>query len=319
MAGGERNLSTVPDAVSIATTDRLFGRVGSLLKGVSPAQIVSLFAGAANGLATLNAGGKIPAAQIDPATVPVNSGNKFIAGWTYANGTDATNDLDMAAGAGVDSAGALWMSGAAMTKQLDANWAAGNNAGGRLSGSLVDGGYNIWSLGKTSDLTVDYGFEIDTNATPTLPVGYGHYRKAGWFRRASGAILGFNTYELAGGGLRLEYKAPTLDKNVSTLGDARVTDQLVKVPPFRCLALLRVLISNNAAAVAASVCNPDETDASPSGIGGQGADFVTSAAGGIDCKLMRVTTSSAGVIAARASNGSTIYRIWPLGFEMSRR
>lgn len=243
-----------------------------------------------------------------------------IAGWTYANnGTDATNDLDIVAGSGVDSAGAIWMKGAALTKRLDATWAVGNNQGGRLSGSLADGGYNVWAIGRSDDFSVDYGFETDANATPTLPSGYGHYRKIGWFRRVSGAILGFNTYQMDGGGLRLEYKVPSLDKNISTLGTSRITDQFISIPPFRCLALLRVLISNNSAAAAAFVGNPDETDVAPQAVAGQGADLVTDAAGAIALQVMRTMTSATGTIAARSSNGSTIYRVWPLGFEMSRR
>ena len=65
MAGGERALNDVPDAASITTAARLFGKVGGLLKAISPLQVVSLFAGQASGLATLDAGTKVPLAQLD--------------------------------------------------------------------------------------------------------------------------------------------------------------------------------------------------------------------------------------------------------------
>src|SRR3990167_7546383 len=64
---------------------------------------------------------------------------KAIHGLTYGNGTDATNDIDFAAGGCMDSTGVIWITCAAMAgKQLDANWAPGAAAGMRNSGVAID-------------------------------------------------------------------------------------------------------------------------------------------------------------------------------------
>lgn len=246
---------------------------------------------------------------------------KLISGWTYANGTDATNDIDIAAGAGVDSAGAIWMKGAALTKQLDASWAVGNNQGGRLSGSLADGSYWIWAIGRSDTFAVDYGFETTANAVPTLPSGYGHYRKIGGFQRVSGAIVAFDVYELGGGAIEHYWRAPTLDLNLSaTLADAR-TLSTVKVPTGEKLtAILDVSLFDAGAAWAARICDPAETDGSPSNASAPLCNM-TGPANVAVAQRMRVRTDTSGRIAWRAAGPTNMdnARISTAGFVMERR
>lgn len=62
----------------------------------------------------------------------------YLAGAALSNnGTDATNDIDIAAGACRDSTNAVDITIAAMTKRLDANWAAGTNQGFRNSAAAI--------------------------------------------------------------------------------------------------------------------------------------------------------------------------------------
>jgi hypothetical protein len=56
-------------------------------------------------------------------------GNTFGPG-DGAGGGDLINDVTLSAGGSLDVTNAYWMDGAAITKQLDAVWAAGTNAGG---------------------------------------------------------------------------------------------------------------------------------------------------------------------------------------------
>ena len=51
---------------------------------------------------------------------------------TISNGTDTDHDIDFAAGFILDSTGAKTLAGSALTKQIDATWAAGDAAGGHV-------------------------------------------------------------------------------------------------------------------------------------------------------------------------------------------
>lgn len=108
------------------------------------------------------------------------------------NGSDATNDIDFAVGECRDSTNACDMIAlTAMTKQLDAAWAAGTDAGGRMSAAAITNTtYHCFIIRKDSDGTCDFGF--DTSATsPTMPSGYTYFRRVGSVIRASNAILAF--------------------------------------------------------------------------------------------------------------------------------
>jgi len=112
-------------------------------------------------------------------------------GMTLSNGTDATNDIDFAAGSCMDSTGVAFMAGSALTKQLDATWAAGTNAGGRMSAAAIaNTTYHCFAIKKDSDGSVDYGFDVSATA-PTMPSGYTYFRRIGSIIRASAAIVLF--------------------------------------------------------------------------------------------------------------------------------
>lgn len=64
-------------------------------------------------------------------------------GLTLSNGTDATNDIDIAIGQASSNDAAvadrvLMTRSAALTKRLDAAWAVGTNEGGRDTGDIAD-------------------------------------------------------------------------------------------------------------------------------------------------------------------------------------
>jgi len=113
-------------------------------------------------------------------------------GLTLSNGTDATNDIDIAAGSCSDSTGVRILVVSALTKQLDATWAAGTNAGGRMSAAgIANTTYHVFAILKDSDGSVDYGFDVSATA-PTMPSGYTYFRRIGSIIRASNAIVLFN-------------------------------------------------------------------------------------------------------------------------------
>lgn len=256
-----------------------------------------------------------------PAATVYASGTLY--GLTWANNvSDATNDIDVAAGGCMDTTGAYWMVLAALTKRLDAAWAVGTNQGGRLSGSIADVDYNIWAIARTDTGVVDVGFETTANATPTLPSNYTYYRKIGWFKRVSGAIVAFHTYETEGGGIELIWDAPTLDINLAnTLTTARRTDAVKAPLDFSTVADLNVRLYDASQNFTAVIYCPDAADATPSLTAAP-----LSTAGSVPTQTanhtfnMKVRTSAAGLIAARADLATVdLYAVSTLGFSWSRR
>lgn len=247
-----------------------------------------------------------------------------ISGLTYANNSgDATNDIDIAAGAArsSDNTENLVLA-AAITKQLDAAWAVGTAAGGLDTGSIGNSDYYIHLIKRVDTGVVDVLFSLSATA-PTMPADYTVRRLIGWFKRVGGTIVAFETYEASGGGLELSWDVPTLDVDLaSTLTTSRRTDA-VKVPlNFSVMAHMNVNLTDGAGTSFAWIGCPDQTDAAPSVSAAPLANTVNypSAASHPGFYQMRVRTSATGTIAARA-NVATIdsYRVSTMGFEWGRR
>lgn len=110
------------------------------------------------------------------ATLPVGYKNGLIT----SNGTDSDHDIDITTGDARDSTDTHDLSlSSAMTKQIDATWAAGTAAGGLFSGTVAaDTYYYVYLIRKDSDGTIDAGFDTSTSAA-NIPVGYTYYRRIG--------------------------------------------------------------------------------------------------------------------------------------------
>lgn len=111
-------------------------------------------------------------------------------GLTLSNGTDATNDIDIAAGEAVDNSDGTLMVASALTKQLDAAWAVGTNQGGLDTGAIANAWYAVWLIKNPTTSVVDALFSLSATA-PTMPAGYTKKRRIGWICRSGGAILAF--------------------------------------------------------------------------------------------------------------------------------
>jgi hypothetical protein len=123
---------------------------------------------------------------------PISRGDLW--GMTLSNnGSDATNDIDVAAGScasdDATDANRVLLAPGALTKQLDAVWAAGNAAGGRISSeSLVNGTWHVYAF-RRSGGSDDICFS--QSLTPTLPDSGTNKRRIGSILRESAAIVGF--------------------------------------------------------------------------------------------------------------------------------
>jgi len=250
---------------------------------------------------------------------------KYIQGLTYSNnGSDATNDIDIAAGACVDATGALDMVlSATLTKRLDAAWAVGTNQGGLDTGSIGNSDYYIWLIKRSDTGVVDALFSTSATA-PTMPTNYDYKRLIGWFKRVGGTIVAFHAYETDGGGIEHKWDSPTLDVDLAnTLTTSRRTDA-IKVPlNFSVIALIRFGLFDTSSAFRALICCPDETDQAPSTVAAPlSTMFQASATAGDGSTFseMEVRTSATGTIAARADLATVDqYRVVTLGFRWARR
>jgi hypothetical protein len=240
----------------------------------------------------------------------------FISGWGYANGTDATNDIDIAAGVGADATGAYFISGAASTKRLDAAWAVGSGNGGLDTGSIADTDYFIWAIARSDTGVVDYLFSTSATA-PTMPANYDFKRLIGWFKRLSSAIREFQVDELSGGGIRYRADSPILDGSAVALTTTYATITLTSVPAgLRVVAFGNVMAPSGGNAV--NIRPVGAQDGTPSFSAGPlitaGAGGTSTTAGG---QWREVTNTSRQV--EWASNTSANAYLTSAGFEWSRR
>lgn len=239
-----------------------------------------------------------------------------IFGWTYAN--NGTNNLDIAAGGGSDSTNAVAINVGALTKQTNIAWAAGTNAGMLDTVTVADTDYYIWAISTAAGVG-DYLSSLSSTA-PTMPSTYVNKRLIGWFKRVSGAVVAFNTYEIEGGGLEFLWNSPTLDVNTAALTTSRRTDA-VKVPlNFSTLVFVNVQVINGASPAQVRINCPDQADlavpsATTAPLGNVG--YVT-ASGGQFWQL-RLRTDATGKIAARASGAVATYAVVTEGFVWARR
>ena len=248
-----------------------------------------------------------------------------IQGLTYANnGTDATNDIDIAVGGAMDGTSARMMVlGSALTKRLDANWAVGTNQGGLDTGSASDTDYYIWLINRSDTDVTDVLFSTSATA-PTMPTNYNYKRLIGWFRRASGTIVPFKTYETAGGGLDFAWVTIATDVT-ETIGTSRSLVSLDRVPSN--ISILATISFETNLMHAVNVCSPDQADIAPAfagGIGLAGASGFMSAGAQVITSLtvksqIRVRPNTSGEVAIRASSASTAIYASVLSFEWARR
>jgi hypothetical protein len=116
----------------------------------------------------------------------------FITGLTLSNnGTDATNDIDTAAGSAADDSGGVLIKITALTKYTDAAWSSGTNQGCWDTGSVADGTIHIFLIQRSDTGDSDELCSADA-ISPTMPsADWDRKRRIGSIIRISGAILAF--------------------------------------------------------------------------------------------------------------------------------
>lgn len=148
-----------------------------------------------------------------------------LAGLALSNGTDATNDIDIAAGECRDGSNLMDMLlSSALTKRLDAAWAQGSGAGGLDTGTITNTTYHIFLIGNGVTGAVDALFSTSPTS-PTMPSGWVYKRRIGSIVRSGGTILGFDQY-----GDYFFLDTPVKDVSASAIGTSAVTRTLASIP-----------------------------------------------------------------------------------------
>lgn len=185
----------------------------------------------------------------------------YLWGLTLSNGTDATNDINIAAGACVDSTNVAAMRRTAvLTKQLDAAWAVGTDAGGLDTGAIANTTYHVHLIQRVDTGVVDALFSASATA-PTMPTNYTLRRRIGSIVRTGGTIVGFIQ-----SGDRFDLLVPINSYNTANPGTSAVTVTLTNVPTVAGLeGIVGVRIAGDASGGGNLLITAlDTTDTAPS-------------------------------------------------------
>ena len=181
-----------------------------------------------------NLTGALPAISGANLTGISTVATSFIGGLKTSNAADAAHDVTIAVGSARDYTDTATMTlASAITKQIDASWAVGTNAGGLDTGSVAaNTGYGLYLIRRTDTGVVDVLFSTDMSAaggSVTMPTSYTQKRLIGWVRTdGSSNII---SYLQSGDTFRLLGVIPT------ELTDSSITDEIYEdltttVPPL---------------------------------------------------------------------------------------
>ncbi len=183
----------------------------------------------------------------------------FIWGLTLTNNvSDATNDIDIAAGScrgGSDTDNLVLA--ASLTKRLDASWAVGTNQGGLDTGAIANTTYHVWLIKRPDTGVVDALFSASATS-PTMPSNYTLKRRIGSIIRVSSAILAFSQY-----GDYFQLTTPVRDAYHTTSPPTTATLLTLSVPTgIKVKASMYAYMAGSQ--VILYVNSPDQTASTPS-------------------------------------------------------
>lgn len=146
------------------------------------------------------------------------------------NATDANNDIDFSEGVMNFSDGSGQAIATALTKQLDASWVAGTNAGGLFSGSKAPNTtYHCFAIWNPITGIYDAGYDTSIIAA-NAPSGYTKYERLFSFRTDSSGNIPQGTYFRNGNGYIFKFKEYKNDKVIGTQPLVPTLQSLASLP-----------------------------------------------------------------------------------------
>lgn len=242
------------------------------------------------------------------ASTPYDPG--LINGLTISNnGSDATNDIDIAAGYARDSTNTVNMIlAAAITKRLDAAWAVGTNQGGLDTGLIANTTYHVWLIKRSDTGVVDVLFSASATA-PTMPANYDSKRRLlGIIVRSGGSILGFSQL-----GDMFFWDDPVLDVD-TTIGTSSVS-YTMRAAPYSEAIVSSYLFKSVATPIVyvrpltATDTGPSDSAAALTTIGHPGSS------GGVARGQFRVLLDGSSQFGARADQAGVTIRLSCVGYR----
>jgi hypothetical protein len=233
------------------------------------------------------------------------------------NGADATNDIDVAAGSCASThatpSSVVLLNPGAMTKRLDASWAAGTNQGG-LSSSLTIANttYHVFAIrvGGVDDI----GFDTSPVAANLIADHSAtHYRRIGSILRESAAIVPFTQFAD-----RFLRTTPVLDVSATNPGTSAVT-RTVSIPTgIQCVAMVNAATAQSGTNSMVYLSPLSSTDSAPSATLAPLYSFfgsnVSTAQWGVGMFSILTNTSAQFRSRLSASDANTVLYIATLGW-----
>jgi len=213
-------------------------------------------------------------------------------GLTTSNGTDTSHDIDIAVGECIDSQNTEGIRlTSALTKQIDANWAVGTNAGGFPSGLTIaaDTWYHLFTILDRDTGTVDAGWDTSLIAANLLAdaTAYDAYRRiASNLTDGSSNLLNYLQVSNI-----FRWLVPVLDVDVSDQGTSYTTRTMSVPTGFEVEAF------GNAIGTTMQIRPPGASDSAPS---------ITSPLYFEETKWFCLTNTSGQVETAATAASSTI-------------
>jgi hypothetical protein len=178
------------------------------------------------------------------------------------NGTDAANDIDIAAGTARDASDTVNMVlASALTKQVDAAWAVGSGNGGLDTGSIADTTYHIWLIKRSDTGVVDALFSTSASS-PTMPSNYDYKRRIGSIVRTGGEIKAFTQ-----NGNVFTWSTFAIDVNAVNPGTSAVTRTLTVPVGIVVRASVVIGLYSTSSPFAGLVSSLAVTDQAPQALG----------------------------------------------------
>lgn len=265
---------------------------------------------------TTNGSGTLSWTSLSIAT-PLPQG--YISGCFCETQADADHDIRIQTGVCRDESDTYNIDHSSnITKQIDAVWSAGNNAGGRASAVSLSANLTLhYFLIVKADGTRDAGFDTALGAGNLLTdaTDYVGYRRIMSFRLDGSSNIRPFIFQDAGTGYHMIYTDPTLDISTNSLTTTRTSFGMQSVPQGLNLRVTgNALLFKSGSTPLAYVANDDVDNEVPA-TGTAPLISIRAMSSSIEQPgQLSVWTNTSAQITARSSENSTIFRFAPTEF-----